>query len=117
VDGKPFFLEIFDKILNGQDPSVLTPRVEKIHRWNLDFWVPSLNATLALRLAFRQPEGISPLNARRLESLLEENWRKIDLSEVRRIIQEWGMSSIVKSNLKPLRKTRKLELLQQEVMV
>jgi hypothetical protein len=117
VDQKPFFLEIFDKILNGQDPSILTPHVEKIRLWDLDFWVPSLNATLALRLAFRQPEGISPLNARRLESLLEENWRKIDLSEVRRIIQEWGMRSLVKSNLKPLRKTGKLELLRQEVMV
>ena len=116
VDGKPFFLEIFDKVLDGQDPSVLTPHVEKTHRWNLDFWVPSLNATLALRLAFRQPEGISPLNSRRLEDLLQENWRRIDLSEVRRIIQEWEMSEVVKSNLGPLRKTGKLRILREELM-
>src|SRR5437899_12922143 len=31
VDGKPFFLEIFDKVLDGQAQSVLTPHVEKIH--------------------------------------------------------------------------------------
>ena len=116
VDGKPFFLEVFDKVLDGQDPSVLTPHVEKIHRWHLDFWVPSLNATLALRLAFRQPEGISPLNSRRLADLLEENWRRIDLSEVRRIIREWEMSELVKSNLGRLRKTGKLGLLREELL-
>jgi len=116
VDGKPFFLEIFDKVLDGQDPSVLTPYVEKMRRWTLDFWVPSLNATLALRLAFRQPEGISPLNSRRLENLLQENWRKIDLAEVRRLVQEWKMSEVMKSNLKPLRKTGKLGLLREELM-
>jgi len=115
VDDKPFFLEIFDKVLNGQDPSVLTPHVEKIHMWNLDFWAPSVDATLALRLAFRQPEGISPLNSRRLENLLQENWKKIDLTEVRRIIQEWEMNDVVKSNLRPLRKTGKLGLLRQEL--
>ncbi len=108
--------EIFDKILDGQDPSVLTPYVEKMRRWTLDFWVPSLNATLALRLAFRQPEGISPLNSRRLENLLQENWRKIDLAEVRRLVQEWKMSEVMKSNLKPLRKTGKLGLLREELM-
>ena len=115
IDSKPFFLEIFDKILNGQEPLVLAPHVQRIRKWNLDLWVPSLNATIALRLAFRQPEGISPLNSRRLETLLQENWKKIDLSKVKKIVHEWGMSDLVKSNLRPLRRRGKIGLIQELV--
>jgi hypothetical protein len=113
VDSKPFFLEVFDKILNGQAPSTLTPQVQRINKWNLDLWVPSLNATVGLRLAFRQPEGISPLNTRRLENLLQENWRKIDLSEVRKILDEWKMIDLVKINLKPIRSRGKIAIVKE----
>ena len=99
LEGKPFFIEIFDKVLDGQNPSVLTPYAQHVHKWDLDLWTPSPNATVALRLCFRPPEGISPLNARRLNNFIQQNRRKIDFQEIKKIIDEWGMEETVKANL------------------
>ncbi len=81
LSSKPFFLEIFDKILDGQNPSILTPYAQQARKWNLDLWAPSPNAVVALRLSFRQPEGISRLNAIRLNNFIRQNRTKLDFAK------------------------------------
>ncbi len=113
---KPFFLEIFDKILDGQNPSILTPYAQRAHRWNLDIWAPSPNAVVALRLSFRQPEGISRLNATRLNNFIRQNQNKLNFDEVKTIISQWGMDARVKENLKTLHKTHRLRILNENLL-
>ena len=113
---KPFFLEIFDKILDGQNPSILTPYAQRAHRWNLDIWAPSPNAVVALRLSFRQPEGLSRLNATRLNSFIRQNQNKLNFDEVKTIISQWGMDARVKENLKTLHKTHRLRILNENLL-
>ncbi len=107
ISGKPFFIEIFDKILDGQNPAMLTPYVEMIHKWNLDLWVPSPSAIVALRLCFRRPEGISPLNATRLNGFIKQNRRRINFKQVGKIIHNWGMEELVKQNLSELHRVHR----------
>ncbi len=110
LDGKPFILEIFDKVLDGQNPSILTPYTRHVHRWKLYLWVPSPDATVALRLSFRRPEGISRLNAERLSSFIRQNRRKLNFQEIRDMIRRWGMEELVRSNLETLHKTHRMTI-------
>ncbi len=110
LEGKPFILEIFDKVLDGQNPSILTPYTQQVHKWKLDLWVPSPDATVALRLSFRQPEGISRLNAERLNSFIKQNRKKLNFHSVREIIRRWGMDELVRSNLETLHKTHRMTI-------
>ena len=110
LEGKPFILEIFDKVLDGQNPSILTPYTRQVHKWKLDLWVPSPDATVALRLSFRQPEGISRLNAERLNSFIKQNRKKLNFHSVREIIRRWGMDELVRSNLETLHKTHRMTI-------
>ncbi len=64
--------------------------------------MPNREATLALRLAFRPPEGISRLNAVRLNSFIQENRRRLDFGQVRLILTEWGIVNWVERNLTEL---------------
>jgi hypothetical protein len=107
---KPFFLEIFDRILDGQNPSTLTPHAQRIRKWNLDLWVPSPNAVVALRLSFRQPEGISRLNAMRLNNFIQQRRSKLSFDEIKTIITQWGMDDRVKENLRTLHKNHRLRI-------
>jgi len=93
LGAKPFFLEIFDRILDGQNPSVLTP-----------------NAVVALRLSFRQPEGISRLNAIRLNSFIQQSRSNLSFDEVKKMIIQWGMEDRVKENLRILHKSHRLRI-------
>lgn len=99
VAGKPFFVEVFDRILDGRSPSILQRYVEPRKRWGLNFWSPTREAIVALRLAFRQPEGITRLNAIRLNRLIRENQRSLRLKLVSAIIKEWGIEDWVEKNL------------------
>lgn len=116
LDAKPFFLEIFDKVLDGQNPSILTPYAQRTSKWNLDLWAPSPNAVVALRLSFRQPEGMSRLNATRLNSFIRQNRSKLDFDEIRSLIRLWGMESWVKDNLKTLHKSHRLKILNENLL-
>ena len=114
LEGRPFFLEIFDKILDGSYISQLTPHVQQVQRWDLDLWVPSRNAIVALRLAFRRPEGISRLNGTRLNRFIKENRKKLEFKKIREIIQEWGMAKVVAANLEDLRKRHRMKILHEK---
>ncbi|HZY95128.1 MAG TPA: hypothetical protein VFE98_09805 [Candidatus Bathyarchaeia archaeon] len=76
----------------------------------MDLWVPSPNAVVALRLCFRQPEGIGPLNAVRLNSFITQNRRRISFRQVGNMIQQWGMEELVRQNLTMLHKIHKQEI-------
>lgn len=111
VGGKPFFVESFDKILDGQPLSLLQPYLELENRWDLEFWTPSREATVALRLAFRQPEGITRLNATRLNSFIRENKRSLDLELVASILRNWRIVEWVERNLIELHRRHRIRIL------
>jgi len=111
VRGKPFFVELLDRILDGQPPSMLQPYVEPVRRWNLEIWVPDLEATMALRLSFRQPEGISRFNATRLNSFVQENRNSIWFNRVASILKNWKMEALVEKNLVDLYRRNGLRII------
>jgi len=113
LNKRPFFLEIFDKILDGQNPSILTPHTQRVRKWDLNLWTPSRECVVALRLSFRQPEGISRLNAVRLNTFIKKNSRKLDFEEIRKILQEWKMERLVEQNLTVLHKVHRLHILHE----
>jgi len=108
---RPFFVEIFDAVLDGQPPSVLTSYVQQGKKWELDLWVPSREAVVALRLCFRQPEGISRLNGVRLNRFIKENRGKISNRNVGRIIEVWGKAELARSNLMQLKRLHNQEII------
>jgi len=110
VGGKPFFVELFDRILDGQPLSLLQPYLELADRWNLEFWTPSREATVALRLAFRQPEDITRLNATRLNSFIQENRRSLNLGQVASILTSWKIAEWVERNLIELHRRHRLRI-------
>lgn len=114
VNGKPFFVEVFDRILDGRSPSILQPYVEPVNRWALDFWSPTREAIVALRLAFRQPEGITRLNATRLNRFIRENRRSLDFKQVATIVKEWRIENWVESNLVQLYRRNRVRILNDE---
>jgi hypothetical protein len=110
VNGKPFMVELFDRILDGQPPSVLQPYIEPMKRWGLDIWAPDRDATMALRLSFRQPEGISRFNATRLNSFVQENLGSLRFNRVASILKNWGMEALVEKNLVDLYRKNRLRI-------
>jgi hypothetical protein len=110
INGKPFMVELFDRILDGQPPSVLQPYVELIKRWDLEIWAPDRDATMALRLSFRQPEGISRFNATRLNSFVQENVSSLRFNRVASILKNWGMEALVEKNLGDLYRKNRLRI-------
>jgi len=117
VAGKPFFVEVFDKILDGRSPSILQPYVEPTSRWALNLWSPTREAIVALRLAFRQPEGITRLNAARLNSFIQENRRSLDFGQVAMIVKEWGIENWVENNLIQLYRRNRIRILNDNKMM
>jgi len=117
VAGKPFFVELFDKILDGRPPSILQPYVEPRKRWGLSVWSPTREAIVALRLAFRQPEGITRLNALRLNNFIRENRRSLNFKVVTTIMRDWGIEGWVESNLIQLYQRNRLRILNDHKMI
>jgi hypothetical protein len=114
VRKRPFFVEIFDAVLDGRPPSVVTPYVQQGKRWNVDLWVPTPEAVVSLRLCFRQPEGISRLNASRLNLFIEENKARLNEQTIGKIVVSWGQAELVRRNLDQLEKLHKIKIIAQE---
>ena len=117
INRKPFFVELFDSVLDGRPLSILQPFVELKERWGLQVWLPNREATLALRLAFRPPEGISRLNAVRLNSFIKNNRRRIDFELTRSILTEWGIMSWVQRNLTELYARNRIRILDDRKII
>ncbi len=114
LDGRPFFVEIFDKILDGRSPSILAQHVREKKKWGLRLWVPTPSSLAALRLCFRPPEGISPLNAARLNRFIRQKRKQISLPEVGRIIAQWNLQGLVEQNLEDLYRRHRMKILNAE---
>lgn len=114
---KPFFVEIFDKILDGRSPSILTRYVEPVDRWGLSLWAPNCEAVVVLRLAFRPPEGIARLNAVRLNRLIQERSRSLDFGLIQGIIREWQVEDWIRGNLERLYRVNKIRILHDSEIV
>jgi hypothetical protein len=117
VNRRPFFVELFDSVLDGRSPSILRPYVEPRRRWDLEIWLPNREATLALRLAFRPPEGITRLNATRLNSFIQENRRSLSFKKVKSILKEWEIENWVETNLISLYRRHKVRILGDTVII
>lgn len=110
VNHKPFFVELFDRVLEGESLSLLQPHVELRKRWGLEIWVPSREAIVAVRLAFRQPEGVSRLNALRLNSFIQETRSSLDFVALRSILREWRVENRIEQNLIQLYKLNRVRI-------
>lgn len=110
VSGKPFFVELFDSVLDGRPLSILQPYVKPKKRWNLEVWAPTREATVALRLAFRHPEGVTRLNAMRLNRFIRENRRSLDFELVASIVRKWGIEDWVERNLVELYRRNRIRI-------
>jgi len=117
VSGRPFFVELFDSVLDARPLSTLQPYIESIERWGLEIWSTNREATLALRLAFRQPEGISRLNATRMNSFIRENLRSLDFAHVASILKDWGVENWVERNLVQLYRRNRLRIINDYLIV
>jgi len=117
INRKPFFVELFDSVLDGRPLSILQPFVELKERWGLELWLPNREATLVLRLAFRPPEGISRLNAVRLNSFIQENRRRLDFGQARSILTEWGIMNWVERNLTELYRRNRIRILDDRKII
>jgi len=117
VGGKPFFIEVFDRILDGRPLSILQPYVEPTRRWTIDLWSPMREAIIILRLAFRQPEGITRLNATRLNRFIQENQQSLDFQQVAIMVKEWGIEDWVENNLVQLYRRNRLRILNDSKMI
>ena len=113
LSGRPFFLEVFNRVLDGKPPSTIAPHIQTVAKWGLNLWVPSPNALVALRLAFRQPEGISPLNCNRLNIFIREKRRQLDFNRISQLIAQWKMTGTVKANLDQLHMRHRLRVLHE----
>lgn len=111
IAGKPFLVELLDSILDVRPLSLLQPYAEPVERWGLETWAPTRIAAAALRLAFRQPEGINRLNAIRLNRFIQETRRSLDLELVSSILREWRVEDWVRRNLVELYRRNRIRIL------
>jgi len=98
--GFPFVVEFFQNFL-GYESSRLTPFLTIKEKWGLWLQVPSPEAIIGTRLAFRPPERISPFNASRLNRFIR-TVRTVDWSEVNAFIDTFGLRTIIAENLAEL---------------
>lgn len=99
--GFPFVLEFFENFL-GYKSTRLTPFLTFKEKWGLFLQVPSPEAIIATRLAFRPPERITPSNASRLNRFIRKI-RKVDWLEVNAFIDAFELRTIITENLAALR--------------
>ncbi|MBO3802847.1 MAG: hypothetical protein JTT11_03070 [Candidatus Brockarchaeota archaeon] len=109
--GYPLIVEIFDTILGGKDPKVLRAHIRPVSKWNMDFYAPTPEAIVALRLSFSPPERISRLNAVRLNRFIKAKERQLNYKEILGMVEEWGTLELVRDNLKELYKRHKMRIL------
>ncbi len=114
---KPFFIELFDSLLDGRSPSILHPYVEPRKRWNLEVWAPTREAVLALRLAFRPPEGIIRPNAIRLNSFIRENRRLLNFKLVGSILRDLAIEDWAERNLIALYKRNRVRIINDHKII
>ena len=99
--GFPFVVEFFQNFL-GYESTKLTPFLTFKEKWGLWLQVPSPEAIIGTRLAFRPPERITPFNASRLNRFIQ-TLGTVDWTEVNIFIDAFELRTIVRENLAELR--------------
>ena len=107
--GKPFVIEIFQTFL-GHDVRKLTPYDAFKDRWGINMQTLGIEAIIGARLAFRPPEGITPFNARRLNSFINDVKTKIRWPIVNKFIIDFDMGERIAHNLETLRKKHNISI-------
>lgn len=102
IQGYPIVIEIFDSVLDGEDPRILREHVKPVRRWKLDLFAPTPEAVVVLRLSFRPQERISRLNAVRLNRFIMANRSKLRFRQISQLIDEWGTRELIRENLREL---------------
>lgn len=95
--GFPFALEFLENFL-GYESTRLAPFLAFKEKWELWLQVPTPEAIIGTRLAFRPPERITPFNASRLNRFIR-TLSKIDWSEVNAFIDTFDLRKTVTENL------------------
>ncbi len=98
--GFPFAIEFFENFL-GYESTKLTPFLTFKQKWGLWLQVPSPEAIIGTRLAFRPPERITPFNASRLNRFTK-TLGKVDWSEVNAFIDAFELRTTIRENLAAL---------------
>jgi len=98
--GFPFVLEFFQNFL-GYESTRLTSFLTLKEKWGLWLQVPSPEAIIGTRLAFRPPERITQSNAVRLNRFIRTLGR-VDWSEVNAFIDAFELRTIIRENLAAL---------------
>jgi hypothetical protein len=99
--GFPFVLEFFENFL-GYKSTRLNPFLKLIEKWELWLQVPTPEAIIGTRLAFRPPERVTPFNASRLNRFIKSR-RTVDWSQVNAFIDTFELRNTVTENLSALR--------------
>lgn len=99
-DGTPLVVELFQTFL-GFDARRLTPWLAFKERWGVTLQVPTPEAVIATRLAFRPPERVTPFNAARLSRFVRA-LPEIDWGEVGSFLDEFGLRPVALENLRLL---------------
>ncbi len=102
--GFPFVLEFFENFL-GYESTRLTPYLTLKEKWGLWLQVPSQEAIIGARLAFRPPERVTPFNASRLNRFIK-TLGKVDWSDVNAFIDAFELRTLAKENLAALSSKR-----------
>ncbi|MGA8855526.1 MAG: hypothetical protein WB643_00005 [Candidatus Bathyarchaeia archaeon] len=74
-------------------------------------------ATVALRMAFRQPEGISRFNATRLNAFVDENRYSIRFKRISSILKTWNIEDWVEKNLIDLYRRNRLRIIRDSKII
>jgi len=105
---RPFVVELFQTYL-GYDVRRLTPYATQVNRWKNDYQTLSIEAIIGTRLAFRPPDRISPLNARRLNGFIRHVAGRFDWTGVEQFANDFQLGQKINENLRHLAR-RKLRI-------
>lgn len=108
-DGRPFVVELFYNFL-GYDAKRLNNYLSYRKCWGTDTQVPTPEAIVATRLAFRPPERITPFNAKRLNLFIEKSVARINWRLVNEFILDFKLQKLVADNLDELKKKHNLNI-------
>jgi len=109
---RPFVIELFQTYL-GYDVRRLTRYSVFVNRWGNQFQTLTVEAVIGTRLAFRRPEGISSLNARRLNAFIESVRSQFKWKNVEAFVRDFQLEQVIVENLRDLRR-RNLKITDSE---
>lgn len=97
-DQRPFIIELFGTY-RGYDVRRLTPYATFVKKWKNTYQTLTIEGIIGTRLAFRQPEGISSLNAKRLNNFIGSVREEIHWDTVDAFVRDFQLEDVILKNL------------------